>query len=226
MSAALEALLEATRSIVNHAATSAPHADLFAAMRVRLGEPSTRNTPDRRSLPVVDQWLGRAVANATGPWRHVADLVGRTADQLQWCMAYADLPSTPELDSYRDHYSFAALACPIGQRAEPVFVIDDVLVGLSIQAPHVDYPHHHHAPAELYAIISGTAQWQVGDQPWSTKRPGDLIVHRPNESHSMRTTDEPLLALAVWPTDLTADVFMPSMDAERADARPTTYPVS
>lgn len=112
--------------------------------------------------------------------------------------AINDLPWTA---GFLDNYCFATL---IG----PGTPIPDagLYFGLYLQAPDSFYPSHCHIPEELYFILSGRSDWQKGDAAFEQKAPGDLIHHRPNEPHAMRTGAEPVLAMWTWSGDLSGDI--------------------
>ena len=79
---------------------------------------------------------------------------------------------------------------------------DVISCGLYFQSAGTVYPSHFHAAEELYFVVSGTAQWQKGDEPFVPRAPGDLIHHLSMEPHAMTTLDAPLLAIWAWLGDL------------------------
>lgn len=80
-----------------------------------------------------------------------------------------------------------------------VLIHDEIILGLFVLGPDTVYPPHAHPAAEAYIVISGEAEFQVGaDARHSSKKPGDLILHRENEPHAIRTHDKPLFAIYVW----------------------------
>lgn len=227
MSAAFEDLRTAFVQMLDHAiyglgAQAEPFADSPAQLAA--GAPSDADAP--ASLPVVDRWLDEALERAEASPSPVGDLARAlrvAAPQMAWQRAYKDLDSTPELEAYRAHYSWVPLAVPGMRGLTSAFDAGDMLVGFTIQAPGVLYPHHHHRAPELYGVMSGAIDWQVGATPWSTKAAGDLIVHRSSESHSMRTNDEPGLCWVIWPSDTDSTVYMPSMDPPGTSTEPRSY---
>jgi quercetin dioxygenase-like cupin family protein len=94
--------------------------------------------------------------------------------------------------------AFAELIGPDGPLEAP-----DCRVGFTVMAEATTYPLHYHPAVELYWVIAGNAQWQT---PTSDRivPPGDLVLHRSNEPHAMRTFDEPLLALWGWTGEIDA----------------------
>lgn len=172
--------------------------------------------------PVVDEWLHAAIDAAPEPWAQLASLLGEASPELPWLMSYPHLESSSSLEAFRSHYSYQLLAGPAVGRCEPPVVHEDLILCFSLQAPNVLYPQHHHDAPEIYGIISGTLDWQVGET-WSTKGPGDVIIHRSHESHSMRTNNEPVLTWVAWSRDPDSHVFMPSMDPADNTMDPITY---
>lgn len=211
MSDVVTALVDESRRVMFDAIRGHERADLFAGFAEQFG----RNGHDRAvpalSLPVVDEWLSVAVERATDPWRELAHRLLAATPELPWIRSYEHLDSSPELESFRSFYSYQLLAAPHFRGYEPPLLMDEILVGFTLQAPNVFYPAHHHEAPEMYGVISGTLEWQVADT-WSMKGPGDVIVHRSHESHAMRTLSEPVLTWALWPRDPSCHVYMPSMD--------------
>ncbi len=70
--------------------------------------------------------------------------------------------------------------------------MDDLYVGLYIQAPNVFYPAHQHAAEELYFTLAGTGDWAKGPRDPKPKHfvpmpPGVFIRHKPWQPHAMET---------------------------------------
>lgn len=75
---------------------------------------------------------------------------------------------------------------------------EDVLFGMLELAPGGYYPGHHHPAPEIYYVLSGQAEWTVGDQTF-TARPGESIYHPALKLHRMvNIGKEPLRVLYVW----------------------------
>jgi quercetin dioxygenase-like cupin family protein len=70
----------------------------------------------------------------------------------------------------------------------------DVRVGVSLMAPHTQYPDHSHPPEEIYIVLSD-GQWRQTDGPWHEPGIGGLVYNPSNIVHAMRATESPLLAL-------------------------------
>jgi quercetin dioxygenase-like cupin family protein len=84
----------------------------------------------------------------------------------------------------------------------------DVIVGLLDLDPGGYYPAHSHLAPEIYLILSGTADWTIGDDTFTAK-PGMAIYHAANTSHRMvnRGTEALRTAWFWWAPDGCADVL-------------------
>lgn len=75
---------------------------------------------------------------------------------------------------------------------------EDVLFGILELAPGGYYPGHHHPAPEIYYVLSGEAQWTVGDQTFKVKG-GESIYHPPLKMHRMvNKGTKPLRVLYIW----------------------------
>jgi len=71
---------------------------------------------------------------------------------------------------------------------------DDVSMGVSLLAPQVRYPDHHHPPEEVYYVLSPGSWWR-GEGEWFEPGPGGIFYNEPHILHAMRSADAPLLAI-------------------------------
>jgi quercetin dioxygenase-like cupin family protein len=71
---------------------------------------------------------------------------------------------------------------------------NDVLIRVSLMAPHTRYPDHHHPPEEIYVVLS-SGEWRQASDPWHEPGIGGLVYNPPNIVHAMRSAEQPLLAL-------------------------------
>lgn len=145
------------------------------------------NEVERPTLPVVDaleRWptlVDRKI---------VAFQVSRLARQLTWAQTYGPDDFGP---GFLERYGWTEL---IGLRG-PI-KSDRLACGFLLLAPATEYPMHRHVAEEIYIPISGTASWRSGDQDWSVRPEGEIILHGSLVPHAMRTASEPLLALYLW----------------------------
>ncbi|MBX9604991.1 MAG: dimethylsulfoniopropionate lyase [Gammaproteobacteria bacterium] len=69
----------------------------------------------------------------------------------------------------------------------------EVMLGVSLMAPHINYPYHDHPPEEIYVALS-PGDWQQNADPWVTPGMGGLVYNPPGIRHAMRSGPAPLLA--------------------------------
>ncbi|MEM8646438.1 MAG: dimethylsulfonioproprionate lyase family protein [Pseudomonadota bacterium] len=87
------------------------------------------------------------------------------------------------------------------------FPAEDVRVGLLVSDRQTDYPLSSHSGEETYIVLAGTAQWIVGDTPYTSKPPGAFIHHPAWTPHGRRTLDEPFVGAWRWSGDLDLTSF-------------------
>ena len=74
----------------------------------------------------------------------------------------------------------------------------DVKMGLLDLDPGGNYPLHAHPAPEIYFIVSGVAEWTVGDETFSAES-GMAIYHGPDIPHRMVNTGSvPLRTIWFW----------------------------
>ena len=77
-----------------------------------------------------------------------------------------------------------------------MFDLGDCIAGLIYVDLEKAYPEHNHPPAELYFLISGTADWRWGgNHNYQTITAGNLIFNHPYNWHGVKTGVTPVLAL-------------------------------
>ena len=218
----VDALASELASIVAAVLGEHSEAPMFGDLDSRLAQLPPSESVRAITNPTVAQWLEPAVIACTGPWNDLAHLLLAASTNLPWLRSYENLEPSSKLDAFQQHYSFQLLAGPTFRGYEPALGDTSLLAGFTLQAPNVIYPAHHHEAPEIYGVISGTLDWQVGDS-WRQVGPGDVIVHRPHESHAMHTGAEPALTWVAWPHSPDCHVYMPSLDPADQSMAPTTY---
>lgn len=83
---------------------------------------------------------------------------------------------------------------------EGLVVRDDLIVGVTLMRPNVDYPDHQHEPEELYLVLS-QGLWRQENGPWGTPGLGGLVYNPSYVFHGMKSVDAPLFALWCLPLD-------------------------
>jgi hypothetical protein len=158
-------------------------------MFTALQAPSAQAGPPRAARLPVCRHLETAldhVRGQPGPISALADAFASIEPQLSWKVrAGAETQGEGFLNSH-------ANASITG--SEGIEIRRDVWIGVSLLAPHTQYPDHHHPPEEIYVVLSG-GQWRQGSDPWHEPGIGGLVYNAPNVVHAMRSAEWPLLAL-------------------------------
>lgn len=77
-----------------------------------------------------------------------------------------------------------------------------VYAGLFLQTAELDYPARHHAAEETFFVLSGVAEWRVGESPPAWRAPGEYVFHPSYALHASRTAAAPTLAAWRWTGDI------------------------
>jgi mannose-6-phosphate isomerase-like protein (cupin superfamily) len=151
----------------------------------------TQIYPREPQAAAVCCWLETAIdAAAEQPTQPVAAALRPLAPLLRWEQTYA---ARPELAAFFANYAYADLVGPRG-----LVFSADLTLGVLLLGPHTLYPSHAHPAVELYTVLSGTACWQQGHEPWAEQPPGSCLLHPSWQPHATQTHTEPLLALYAW----------------------------
>ncbi len=159
---------------------------IFARLRNQTG---SRNNAAPESLPVRGAFHTalRLAEQGPPPIPRLASALMELAPDLMWRRRKG-----AETES-RNFFDGHANATVVGK--DGMELRDDVMVGISLMAPHVRYPNHQHPPEEIYISLAGGAWWKEGGS-WHEPGSGGLVYNEPKVLHAMATDDKPLLA--VW----------------------------
>ncbi|MEP6972097.1 MAG: dimethylsulfonioproprionate lyase family protein [Betaproteobacteria bacterium] len=152
-------------------------------------EPGAKGGQPALELPAckyLAQALGIARATAK-PVAALATALDALAPTLSWRRRVKGSGDDP---SFHDGHANAWIVAPDGLERR-----DDVIVGISLLAPHTRYPLHQHPPREIYLVLSD-GEWFNPDQGWYRPGIGAVVYHPEHMLHAMRAGDDPLLA--VW----------------------------
>jgi hypothetical protein len=158
---------------------------MFAALQVpsaRAGPPGTARLPVCRHLATAQEH----VRHQRGPIGALADAFAVIEPRLDWKVRAG---AATQCEQFLDDYANATI---IG--LEGLEIRRDVWIGVSLMAPHTQYPDHRHPPEEIYVVLSD-GQWRQASDPWHEPGIGGLVYNPPNVVHAMRSTERPLLAL-------------------------------
>ena len=147
-------------------------------------------------LPACDHLEEALAAARAGP-----PSIARVADAF--AEVEATLPWKPRPNAemsgrrFADNHAIAEILGPFGG-LEPR---GDVRLGVSLMAPQLQYPDHHHPPEEVYLALS-RGEWRQEDGPWHEPGLGGLVYNQSNVVHAMRSGDTPMLTLwCLWTAD-------------------------
>lgn len=164
-------------------------ARIFNALRDQT-EPEVGGAPE--SLPVcgaLDAAL-RLAGQGPSPIPRLAMALAKLASDLVWRRRKG---AENESRNFFDGHANAVVVGPGG-----IEIRDDLMIGISLMAPHVRYPDHRHPPEEVYVSLAGGAWWKQG-QGWHRPECGGLVYNEPNVLHAMATDEYPLLAIwCLW----------------------------
>ncbi|MFT7179414.1 MAG: hypothetical protein ACI9EP_001585 [Oceanospirillaceae bacterium] len=93
----------------------------------------------------------------------------------------------------------------------------DLIVGVTLMRPNIDYPDHQHEPEELYLVLS-EGYWRQNNTPWHTPGLGGLVYNPSNVFHGMKSLSTPLIALWCLPLDQPFTSFSSAL----SNSSPTT----
>lgn len=161
---------------------------IFAALK----NPAPQGMGDAKRLPVCDH-LPAAFAGAERPGGTLAGLANalKALDPaLAWERRWTAKPGD---GGFYDGHANANIVGPQGIERR-----DDVWIGVSLMAPRITYPDHHHPPEEVYIVLS-RGEWRHGGSGWFEPGLGGLVYNVSDTVHAMRSGPEPLLAIwSLW----------------------------
>ena len=186
----VQALIDGLLSAIDAAPDVPDNSDiepLLLGLRCE-GEPT--GVRAKGGMPALDH-LPVAIRNAgSGPdeIRSLAESFEKLADSLPWYQR-----QEPALPDFMHGHANAFIIGPQGLEER-----GGVTVGVSFLAPGVEYPNHNHPPQELYVVMS-EGDWRQNDDPWHAPGLGGLVYNPANITHSMRSSQQPLLAIwCLW----------------------------
>ncbi|QPC92489.1 dimethylsulfonioproprionate lyase family protein [Mesorhizobium sp. INR15] len=134
--------------------------------------------------------LDRAAELAPLEAKPLVRLLAEHGADFRWGQTYSEADFGKD---FIDNYGWLEV---FGTRG--AFANDTVAAGLLILGPGIVYPDHHHIAEEIYIPLTGGTEWRMGEGTFQTRTAGEVIHHKSNVSHAMRTGREPLLALYIW----------------------------
>ena len=113
---------------------------------------------------------------------------------------------------FAQNFSACMLIAPEGHYyGNAHYYSPNLLLGFSVQSPHILYPDHHHIAQELYITLFGKALWRKGQGGFVERDIGEVIFHSENENHAMQTKDNYLITLYAWAGNLDCYPVVPKI---------------
>lgn len=172
------------------------------AAEVRLGLLRARPAdapPAAAPNPVVEEYLGAAVALVERTHPALALAIAAAAPQLPWT-TYDQYPPAEIGENFLRSHAFASL---VG--GEAPFHAEDFDFGLFLIAPHVLYRDRRHPAPELYAPLTGPHGWRFAPgAPLVIKAAHEPVWNDPNQPHLTKVGPNPFLCFFGWTADVNA----------------------
>ncbi len=181
-----------TEAIVARVAMNSPAELAMRRVRAAIAAPKPGRAMPSPAPPPVCQHLAPAITaleRGGGDLAGLATALRTLTPQLAW----RPRPSHDPVFT-RGHANCAIL----GADPDALEQRDDVRIGLSLVAPSVTYPDHHHPPEEVYIVLS-PGEWRQKADPWRAPGVGGIVYNPPDIVHAMRAGDAPLLAIWCLP---------------------------
>lgn len=151
--------------------------------------------PASSTNPVIEAYLGKALAALTPDSPSLAATIMRASPHLGW-ITYDRYPEDQIGSSFARGHAYAVLAKG-----------PDYEFGVFLIAPGVLYRDHCHPAPELYAPLTGPHRWRFGVGTPLVEKPAHVPVwNEPNATHLTKVGDLPFLCLYGW----TRDVHLPA----------------
>ena len=142
-------------------------------------------------LPAAD-FLDDAITRAPPQTRGLLETFGRHRERLRWEQSYKKEDGVVP-DAMLAAYGFVEI---IGKHGP--FISERIRAGIGIYGPNIVYPVHRHHPEEIYIVLSGSADFMIGDTESIHKSAGDLVYMESNTPHGFRTGDQPFVIYYLW----------------------------
>ena len=148
------------------------------------------------ALPHIDHML-RNPGQTSDQSRAMRDALLAAVHHVEWRHTYTEAEVGRH---FLDHFGWFELAGPTGH-----FLSNQARLTVGYWGPGLQYDWHHHAPEELYSVVSGSGLFRVEGEEDQVLGPGGTRFHGSNQRHALTTTDQPILTFVAWRGDGLAD---------------------
>ena len=157
--------------------------------------------------PAVMAHLEPALTGVRGP---LADALRSAGDEIAWFESRSG-------EVARHMGGRNAMSQVVGPDSPLVY--ETVRFGTFLIAPGTCYPRHAHSADELYVVVGGRGRWWIGDSPYRSYGPGEVVHVMPWQKHAIRTDEAPLLTLWAWMGDFDFKNYRMEPDGFDADGQ-------
>ena len=147
-------------------------------------------TPAFADLPMLSL-LPATAAKAGTETHEVTKRLIAAARSLPWRQTYDEDDGFDR--RFLATYGWTDLAGPEGP-----YAADGFRLMLGYWGQGLIYPDHSHPPEEHYMVLSGSAWFRLGDDPFEKLGPGEVFHVPAGAIHSADMRDEGLLAISIW----------------------------
>ena len=181
-------LIEESKRFLNERAQIDDDIGQEAAKFVAREIPAPSGTFEKSDSPLI-RWIEDSAKHGSSETANLLKALKPALPFLPWKYNYEPRPDMPDLGN---QMGWGEILGP-----EAPFHDGHFCYGFTLLGKNTFYPAHYHPATELYVVLSGHAEWTL-DGVSKVRNPGEFILHPSNHVHSMRTNDEPLLALYTW----------------------------
>ena len=181
-------LIEESKRFLNERAQIDDDIGQEAAKFVAREIPAPSGTFEKSDSPLI-RWIEESAKHGNS---ETANLLKALKPALPFFSFFYNYEQSPDMADWRSQMGWRELLVPGAPYHDEHFCFGFTLLGKNTL-----YPAHYHPATELYVVLSGHAEWTL-DGVSKVRGPGEFILHPSNHVHSMRTSDEPLLALYTW----------------------------
>ena len=181
-------LIDESKRFLNERAQIDDDIGQEAAKFVAREIPAPSGTFEKSDSPLI-RWIEDSAKHGSSETANLLKALKPALPFLPWKYNYEPRPDMPDLGN---QMGWGEILGP-----EAPYHDEHFCFGFTLLGKNTFYPAHYHPATELYVVLSGHAEWTL-DGVSKVRNPGEFILHPSNHVHSMRISDEPLLALYTW----------------------------
>ena len=140
--------------------------------------------------------------------KNILDSIIKANYEMKWNTTYSENEVGAD---FINRYGWFDLIGPSGP-----FYLSNNRIMIGYWGVNLDYQMHWHKAEEAYVPIAGSALFWSEHNGTKTASIGDIVIHKSNEKHWTKMTNDFLLALAIWKgKDLSVNPTISSQDGSK-----------